>query len=132
MKCLIVDDEIMTRIMLKEMLSPEFECDMAVNGEEAFKAYCLSYERKQPYDLICMDVVMPECNGQEALRRIREMEWVWGVPSHQEVKVIMTTSIDDPKTVFESFNKGGAASYLVKPISKSDLMRELRIIGLVS
>jgi len=44
----------------------------------------------------------------------------------------MTTAMDDPKTVINSYYKGGATSYLVKPISKQKLIAELRAFGLVT
>lgn len=132
MKCLIVEDEFISRMILKEMLTPYFDCDIAVNGEEAVTAFKLAHESKRPYDLICLDIMMPLMDGQEALRQIRELERIMDIPHELEVKVIMTTALDDPKTVFTSFYKGGATSYLVKPTSKQRLLQELRTFGLIS
>jgi two-component system chemotaxis response regulator CheY len=78
-----------------------------------------------------MDIMMPGVDGNEALRRIREMEREFGIPPELEVKVVMTTALDDPKTVINSFYKSGATSYLVKPISKQKLLRELRTFGMI-
>ena len=132
MKCLIVEDDFISRRILKELLASTFDCDIAVNGEEAIVSFRLAQEGKRPYDLICMDIMMPGIDGQEALRRIREMEKELAVPPHLEAKVIMTTALDDPRTVVQAYYKGGATSYIVKPISKQKLMRELRILGLVN
>ena len=131
MKCLIVEDDFISRRVLKELLSASFDCDIAVNGEEAITSFRLAHEGKRPYDLICMDIMMPGVDGHEALRRIRELEKEMGVPPHLEAKVIMTTALDDPRTVVQAYYKGGATSYIVKPVSKQKLMRELRILGLV-
>jgi len=130
-KCLIVEDDFISRRVLKELLASSFDCDIAVNGEEAVTSFRLAHEGKRPYDLICMDIMMPGIDGQEALRSIREIERTLGVPPHLEAKVIMTTALDDPRTVVRAYYKGGATSYIVKPISKQKLMRELRILGLV-
>lgn len=131
MKCLIVEDDFISRRIMKELLSPYFESDVAVNGEEGVASFRLAHELKRPYDLICMDIMMPGVDGSEALKRIRQMEKELDVPPGLEVKVIMTTALDDPKTVIDTFYKGGATSYLVKPISKQRLVRELRTFGLI-
>ncbi|GFE61503.1 response regulator [Geobacter sp. AOG2] len=131
MKCLIVEDDFISRRILKEMLSQHFDCDIAINGEEAITSFRLAHEGKHPYDLICMDIMMPGVNGQEALRRIRELERSLDIPPHLEAKVIMTTALDDPKTVVQAFYQGGATSYIVKPVSKQKLMNELRALSLL-
>jgi two-component system chemotaxis response regulator CheY len=130
-KCLIVEDDFISRRILKELLSKHFDCDIAINGEEAVTSFRLAHEGKHPYDLICMDIMMPGVNGQEALRRIRELERSLRVPLHLEAKVVMTSALDDPQTVVQAFYQGGATAYLVKPISKQKLMNELRTLGLL-
>ena len=92
----------------------------------------MAHEGKRPYDLICMDIMMPGVDGNEALKQIRQLEKDLGVPPALEVKVIMTTALDDPKTVIHTYYIGGATSYLVKPISKQKLIRELRTFGLIT
>jgi two-component system chemotaxis response regulator CheY len=132
MRSLIVEDDFISRRILKAFLMSFCECDIAVNGEEAVASFRMSIESKQPYDLICMDIMMPGVDGNEALRQIRGIEKERGVLPQHEVKIIMTTALDDPKTVIDSFYKGGATSYLVKPISRQKLLRELRTFGLVA
>lgn len=132
MRCLIVEDDYISRTILKELLSSHFDCDIAVNGEEAITAFTMAYESKRPYELICLDIMMPVLDGQEALKKIRFLEKERDIPPNLETKIIMTTALSDPKTVFSSLYQGGATSYLVKPISKQKLMRELRTFGLIS
>ena len=131
MKCLIVEDDFISRRILKELLSKHFDCDIAINGEEAITSFRLAHEGKHPYDLICMDIMMPGVNGQEALKRIREVERSLDIPPQLEAKVIMTTALDDPKTVVQAFYQCGATSYIVKPVSKQKLMNELRALELL-
>jgi two-component system chemotaxis response regulator CheY len=78
-----------------------------------------------------MDIMMPKVDGNEAVKRIREIECEIGVLPEHEVKIVMTTALDDPKKVISSFYKSGATSYLVKPISKQKLVREMRAFGLI-
>ncbi len=131
MRILIVEDDFTSRKLLQKFLSPYGECDIAVDGEEAIEAYKLSWLKNEPYDLICMDIMMPKVDGQQALREIRGIEKEMDIKPADEVKVIMTTVLDDPKNVFRAFNRGGAASYIVKPIRKQTLLEEMRKLGLI-
>ena len=131
MKCLIVEDDFISRRILRELLGAYFDCEIAVDGEEAVTAFRMAHDAKTPCDLICMDIMMPKMDGREALRLIRQLEKELEVPPNLEVKVVMTTALDDPKTVFDSFYQDGATAYLVKPISKQKLVRELRALGLI-
>ncbi len=114
---------------MKEFLSPYGDCDTVVDGEEAIQAFKLAWEEEQPYDLICLDIMMPNIDGQEALMQMREIERELGIKGSSEVKVIMVTALDDPKTVVEAFYKGGATSYIVKPVDKQKLIKEVRSFG---
>lgn len=131
MKCLIVEDQFLSRRILKDLLSPHFECDIAINGQEAVTSFQLAHEGKRPFDLICMDIMMPIVDGYEALRQIRCLEQEKGIPQNREVRVIMISALDDPQTVVKSFYVGGATSYLVKPVTKQKLMHEIRQLGLL-
>src|SRR3990172_3452400 len=100
------------------MLSSYGNCDIAVDGEEAVDAFRLAWEEDKPYDLICMDIMMPNVDGHEALSRIRGLEKLLSIKDKQEVKVIMITAIDDPKNVVNAFAREGVAAYIIKPINK--------------
>ncbi len=131
MKVLIVEDDFTSRKLLQKFLSPYGDCDIAVDGEEAIEAYKMSWVKNEPYDLICMDIMMPNVDGHEALMKIREIEKEMDIKGPGEVKVIMTTALDDPKTVVKAFYEGGATSYIVKPIRKQTLFEEMRKLGLI-
>lgn len=131
MKFLIVEDDFISRRILKELMSAYGECDIAVNGQEAIDSFRFSHEAKRPYDLILMDIMMPVVDGIEALRVIRTREKEMEIPPALAVKVIMTTALDDPKTVIKAFYDGEATSYIVKPISRQKLVTELRKLGLL-
>lgn len=133
MKVLIVDDDFYSRSMLHDMLRPLGQCDIAVNGEEAVFAFRKAIEAGESYDLICLDLVMPEMDGQEALQEIRaiEREEMERHPS-QETKVIVTTMLDDKKETHDAFFLGGATSYLVKPIEEEKLLGELKSLKLLT
>lgn len=132
MKILIVEDDFISRRVLKDILAPFGNCDIAIDGSEAVQAFRLSHDDCAPYDLICMDIMMPKMDGQEALKKIRELEREWGVQGRQEVKVIMVSALDTPKTVFQSFYQSGATSYVVKPVNRIELLKELCKLGLIA
>lgn len=131
MRVLIVEDDFTSRKLLQTILSPYGECDIAVNGKEAVEAYIQAVEEERPYDLVCMDIMMPEMDGQEALRKIRTVEKEKGIRGADEVKVVMTTALDDPKNVVEAYYKGGATSYVPKPIDRQLFVHLLRNLGLI-
>jgi len=129
MRALIVEDEFLSRKVLRSFLLTLFEVDIVVNGREAVEAFKLAHEEKSPYDLVLMDIMMPEVDGIEALRKIREMEDRDNL--RPRVKVIMTTALDDPQTVLKSFYDGEASGYIVKPVSRDQLYKELEKLGLL-
>ncbi len=131
MRVLIVDDDFISRRLLRKILAEHGDCDVAVDGFEAVRAFELAWGEGKPYDLICMDIVMPELDGQEALKTIRGLERKRSIDFTHEVKVIMTTSLTDRESVADAIYKGGATSYLTKPVSRSALVNELRKLGLI-
>jgi two-component system, chemotaxis family, chemotaxis protein CheY len=132
MKTLVAEDDITSRRIAFALLSRFGPCETVVNGAEAVESFKLAWEAGQPYDLICLDIMMPEMDGQEALKRIRALEREKGIRSHAEVKVIMLTALDDPRSVVEAYYRGGATAYLVKPIESDNLLAWLRRLGLVA
>lgn len=130
MRALIVEDEFLSRKVLRSFLMALFEVDIVVNGREAVEAFKLGHDDGNPYDLILMDIMMPEVDGIEALQKIRAMENENNY--RPRVKVIMTTALDDPQTVIKTFYDGEASAYIVKPVDKDKLYQELEKLGLLS
>lgn len=132
MKVLIVEDDFTSRKLLQTILASYGDCDIAVNGKEAVDAFNVALAANTPYDLICMDIMMPEMDGQEALKKIRAIEREKGIRGADEVKVVMTTALDDPKNVVEAYYKGGATSYIPKPIDRQLFTHLLKNLDLIS
>jgi len=131
MKTLIVEDDFICRNVLQKFLSPHGECDIAVNGTEAVKAFSMAMQQGPRYDLICLDIMMPEMDGQAVLSTVRGIEKERGIGGHDGVKIIMTTALNDPKNVMQSFREQ-CDGYLVKPIDKLKLMQMLSELRLIS
>lgn len=131
MRILIVEDDFTSRFLLQRMLEEYGRCEVAVNGAEALQAYDAALGEGEPYDLICLDVMMPEMDGHQVLKEIRDRESERGIRPSDEVKVVMTTALNSPREVFEAFYQGGCTAYLVKPIEKKKLVQQLRALRLV-
>ncbi|MBT8339029.1 MAG: response regulator [Desulfatitalea sp.] len=131
MKILIAEDDDISRKIIRTIVSRLGACDTVVDGAEAVEAFELAWEDGQPYDLILLDIMMPDVDGQEALKQIRQIERQMGIRGKQEVKVIMLTALDDPRSVVEAYYRGGANAYLVKPIDTEKLKAELKKLNLL-
>ena len=130
MKCLIVEDNFTARKLLTMYLSSCADCDIAVDGNEAVVAFSQAMDEKEPYDLICLDIMMPNMDGRQALKAIRQIESEHGIRGLDCVKVIMTTSLGDSGNVMGAFREGCEA-YIVKPVKKDKLLEEMENLGLV-
>ncbi len=130
MRFLVVDDDFQTRSLVQRYLHPYGFTDVATDGEEAVEAFRVALKEGEPYDLITLDILMPNTDGQEALREIREIEKEKGIPDNKAVKVIMISGLDDTKEVHDAFFLGKATSYLVKPIHHKVLLDEIVSLGI--
>ena len=125
MRVLLVEDDFASRLLLQTFLSRYGECHIAVNGREAVEAFRSALERKEAYDLVCMDIMMPEMDGREAVRKLRALEEARGIFSTRGAKIIMTTAVDDFREVVRCF-QDLCDAYLTKPISLVKLLRQMR------
>jgi two-component system, chemotaxis family, chemotaxis protein CheY len=129
MRTLIVEDDFTSRLLLQTYFSRFGECHVAINGVEALEAFRLSKKTGNGNDLICMDIMMPEMDGQTALREIRAKEEA-GTFSTSGVKIIMVTALDYVKEVVKSFNSLCDA-YVFKPVDAAQLLNHLNTMALV-
>lgn len=130
MKVLIAEDDFTSRKIISRILSKYGECDITVDGREAITAFNMSLESGEPYDLVCLDILMPELDGYEVLKTIRAMEQEKKIPQEKQVKVIMTTALNERKNVAKAFELGCEA-YAGKPIAPEKFENELRKLGLI-
>ena len=130
MRTLIVEDDFTSRLLLHSFLSKYGECHIAVNGKEAVSAFRAAQKAGERYDLICMDIMMPEMDGQTAVKEIRALEERENILSTNGVKIIMTTALDDVKNVIQSF-RSLCDAYLFKPIDTGKLVGHMKELHLV-
>jgi two-component system, chemotaxis family, chemotaxis protein CheY len=130
MKILIVEDDLICGKIMTGHLSPYGKCDLTIDGQSAIQLFKNAWKNNQPYDLITIDIMLPNIDGQETLQQIRKLELTMGIQDSKKAKVIMTTALGNPKNVIEAFYKGGAMAYIVKPIEKEKLLEEIKKSGL--
>ena len=121
MRTLLVEDDFSSRLLLQTFLSRYGECHVAVDGKEAVDAFRAALDERRRYDLVCMDIMMPEMDGREAVRQIRAMEEAQGILPPYGSKIVMTTAVDDFKSVAQCF-QDLCDAYLVKPIDLAKLL----------
>ncbi|WP_026395671.1 response regulator [Acetobacterium malicum] len=127
-RILIVEDDMVSRKFLSKFLSRYGDCDLVVDGLEAIDAYLLATKDGLPYDLICLDVMMPKIDGIRVLKTIRDLERQNGVDEAKTCKIIMTTVLGETQIVQSAFDYGCNA-YASKPIDMIKLTAVLKKIG---
>ena len=130
MRILVVEDDYISRRLLCRYLEPYGTCEEAVNGHEAVDAVRRAIDAGQQFDLICLDIMMPGMDGQQALVLLRQMEAENGMPLGNGAKVIMTSAMEDNQYIMQALN-ASADGYVVKPIEKRRFIETLKETGLL-
>jgi len=129
-RILIVEDDLACRLLLKTFLARYGECHVALNGREAVEAFRTAFTSGSSYDLICMDIMMPEMDGREAVRQIRAFEEGRGIRSPHGATIFMTTTVQEIREVFQCFRELCDA-YLLKPVDLGQLLSKMKFFELV-
>ena len=130
MKILIAEDDRVSRVFLEKFMSGFGTCDVAVDGMEALDLFMESMKNKEPYDLACLDIMMPKVDGIKLVKVIRTMEKQQGVAAEDRVRIIMMTALADVDYVDGAFALGCDA-YASKPIDTARVEEVLRKLGLL-
>jgi two-component system chemotaxis response regulator CheY len=128
MRILIVDDGATNRLVLKAMLGSFGEVVMAENGVQAVWAFEESLTADDPFDLVCLDILMPEMDGLEALHSIRAAE------SRHEAKrsvIVMVTGSRNPDHMLTALEREGCDGFVVKPVLWQTLRQVIARHGLL-
>lgn len=130
LKTLIIDDHPASISILKNMLGDFCECYIATNGHKGIEIFEDAQKSGEPFHVVLLDIIMPDLDGIETLKRIRKIEL-----SNQEVqlfekkkkltRIIMQTSSEDPKDFIASYMDGRCNGFINKPYSKDDIIEKI-------
>jgi len=129
-RCLVVDDDELGRELIASYLKGIAECEMAENGLKAVEMFRDAFEGGNPYDLIILDIVMPEMDGHTAAKEIRMIEKEWGVPINNGVSIVVLSSLNTPSDVIQAYVSARSAAHLVKPVQPDKLLAILGKLGM--
>ena len=127
MRYLIAEDNKQDRGLLEKMLSGYGEYDLAGNGQQAFQMFETAHQEGNPYDLIFLDIMMPEIEGDQVLVMIREWEKI-NLKDNKPVRVVMATSKTDADTIFASYDQN-CQHFIMKPYVKFDIEEVMKKMG---
>ena len=128
---LIVEDDFTSAIILEEYMSEYGECTIAANGAVAVAAFRNALNKGQPYDMVCLDIMIPTIDGHLVLEEIYRIQRDHGIDDKVGVKVIMTTALDESEDIARAF-RGGCDAYIVKPVTDEKLIEEMRRLSMIT
>ena len=115
-RALVVEDNMINQLVAKKILEKMgFEVDVSENGVEAIEAV-----QKTNYAFVLMDIQMPEMDGYEATKKIREMEKQTG--HHLPIIALTASAMDVDR---ELCIQSGMDEYVAKPVNRADLFKAL-------
>ncbi|PIE86247.1 MAG: hypothetical protein CSA05_01670 [Bacteroidia bacterium] len=112
---LIVDDQYENIVLLENMLLSEYNVKTLDNGKDA-----LDYVHENLPDLVLLDVMMPDMDGFEVCKQLKEN------PKTKNIPVIFLTALSELEYKVEGFNAGGV-DYVIKPFHKEEILHRLKI-----
>ncbi len=130
LKILIVEDDFATRHLEASVLGTFGICDIAVDGREAINAFRENLQKKKPYNLVILDINLPEVSGMEVLQAIRSLESDQGIAGLDRSKIAVVSSVSEETNIRKSF-KDQADAYIIKPITKKKVKEELARLRIV-
>lgn len=125
MKILIVEDDKNSAKIMAHFLSQYGTCQIVSDGLEAMATVMEAYRVSEPYDLLFIDIMMPNLNGIDTLKGIRDFELQQNIEKGNRVKAIMTSALSGDVIRIEAYEQGCTA-YLNKPINFQHLERILK------
>ncbi|MDM8550287.1 response regulator [Desulfobacterales bacterium HSG2] len=116
---LIVDDAPANIRVLVEILTGTYDISVATNGPEAIGIATSKTDLSEHPDLILLDIMMPEMDGYEVCRILKQS------PDAKDIPVVFVTANTDDDTLHEAFEAGGT-DYVRKPVNKIELLARIK------
>jgi len=130
MKTLIVDDDIFNCKLLQSILKDYSECSIAMSGISAIQLFEEALKGNEHFDLVCLDIMMPEKDGYETLREMRTLEQKQATLLSKRSRIIMVTALEEQENKTKAFYEN-CDGYLVKPVERKLLEEMLNKMKLI-
>ena len=130
MRILIVDDVELNRKVMAAYLKYFGDLDFAENGIQAIQKFNRALEQKRPFDLVSLDIMMPEMDGAKTVQAIRKIESSRDISEEAKVKVVIVTSNPSRNNVMKTYKY--CQGYVIKPITPDTLFAKLEEIGITT
>ncbi len=124
MKVLVIDNDPDVRHLIEELPVDITELQALRSGEAAIRGAKNALKRQDPFDLITIDIDLPDMDGRQVLLEIRKMEKEWAVSKERRSFIMMLTAKADEKSVKTSFAAGSNA-FIVKPFKPDTILKTL-------
>ncbi|THB78917.1 MAG: response regulator [Desulfobacteraceae bacterium] len=129
MKILVVDDELVSRKKMMKIVDGLGRCEAAEDGRAAISSVQTALEKWELFDLITLDISMPDMSGTEVLSTIRDLETARGLTADEKAKILMVTAHSDVESVKACVGKCDA--YIIKPFNKDVLTEKLKKLKVI-
>jgi HD-like signal output (HDOD) protein/FixJ family two-component response regulator len=129
MHILVVDDEVASRSKMKTLMETFGECQTADNGMDAIALFEKAIETGRPFQLVTLDIEMPDLQGTEVLQLIRQIEKDNQVAPDQRAKIMMVTCRSEKQQVVDCIQTGCDA-YIAKPFNIKAVQEKIKKFGL--
>ncbi len=115
---LVIDDDPVIQMHAKALLEKNnIQVTLAGDGKQGLQAL---FDKGMDFDLVLLDLGMPEMGGYEVLQEIRKQ------PEYDEIPVIVVSSTSDKASIVRAL-KNGAADFIIKPFDNNELMARVNI-----
>ncbi len=127
MRSLVIDDEFMAGMKLAELLKPHGSCRTAVTANQALTLFRSALRAGEPYELVTIDIQLPDMNGLDLLRALQQAEAESRHPPARKLMVSANGTRDNVR----SAACRGCDGFLIKPVQRDALLARLVALGLV-
>lgn len=127
LRILVVDDDATCRSVLTALLARRGTVDGAASGAEALRLFAKAGDEGRPYELVCLDIELPDLGGLEVLKALRAFEEARSRAG--ACKVVMVTAHGDPRNVMSAF-RHQCEGFITKPVTAGSVAAHLAEIGL--
>ena len=129
-RALIVEDEHVAREKLKMLMSKFSDCKTVETGEDAIRSFSDSLHSKHYFNVVLLDIGLPDMNGKAILNKIHQLEKEKGVAPEDKTKIIMVTASAAGQALFGSIHDN-CDDYLLKPVNEAILRDKLNAVGVL-